>query len=68
MPLEGFQPEDWVCFEHVLIMKDASLGGPRSFLSSNEAHVFREMAYTRHGTLEDSARPVAHILGYCSQG
>eukprot|EP00803_Ostreobium_quekettii_P001826 evm.model.scf_234.8 EVM.evm.TU.scf_234.8 scf_234:85003-87809(-) len=64
MPLEGFLPIEWVCFEHVLIMKDVSLGGPRTFLSSEDARMFRQMAYTRQGLPAPAPRLAPPVITY----
>lgn len=50
-PLEGVEAHEWVCFEQLLLVQDTLGGGPRTFLSQDDARAFRARAYEAHGQL-----------------
>ncbi|KAL4450135.1 hypothetical protein ABPG77_010804 [Micractinium sp. CCAP 211/92] len=48
-PLEGYSPSTWVAFDRVLVVKDIYTGGVRTFLSREDAHLYRKMLYAQYG-------------------
>ncbi len=48
-PLEGYSPSTWVAFDRVLVVKDIYTGGVRTFLSREDAHLYRKMLYAQVG-------------------
>ena len=49
-PLEGFAPDEWVCFERALVVRDIFTGGTRTWLSPEDAQTFRRDIYKIYGT------------------
>lgn len=60
-PLEGFEADQWLCFERCLVASDLALGGMDSFFSQSDARSFRALVYANHGksTQPFSQRPEA---------
>lgn len=48
-PLEGFAPDEWVCFERALVVRDIFTGGTRTWLSHEDAQTFRRDIYKIYG-------------------
>ena len=46
-PLEGFKRTEWLRFESVVAVKDTYSGGVRTFLSQQDARLFRRMVYAQ---------------------
>jgi protein O-GlcNAc transferase len=49
MPLEGVSRDEWIMFDHVLIVRDLFTGGNRSFASTQDAREFRAAVYKQYG-------------------
>ena len=47
--LEGYGPQEWICFERALVVRDIFTGGVRTFLSRAEAQAFRARIYRQYG-------------------
>lgn len=48
--MEGYDPSTWVAFDRVLVVKDIYIGGVRTFLNRQDAHLYRKMLYAQVGT------------------
>lgn len=47
--LEGYSPQEWICFERALVVRDIFTGGVRTFLSRADAQAFRSRIYAQYG-------------------
>ncbi|KAK9836079.1 hypothetical protein WJX84_007267 [Apatococcus fuscideae] len=63
-PLEGFAPDEWVCFERALVVRDIFTGGTRTWLSQEDAQTFRRDIYKIYELPPPMPRRVPRVITF----